>query len=216
MGSDDETPMKMETKALSTCFVERMWTEKNINDFLDAKDGKWSKFWMAIALNQDTLCAKAWDGMESHHKIDNIFDLVDAESTKTCDRVIGQNKQLFVKYAKKLRDEIELPEDQKKKLSTFFERNPVNNVLQSDDEKENDSVIISNDNEDEIQSAMLSEQLPKSTIAAMITKESDGQNRMNSNENESDSVRSDFVEKLDDAMNGDDQKELNRNEQYVE
>merc|ERR1719242_249865 len=147
MGSDDETPMKMETNALSTCFVERMWTERNINDFLDAKDGKWSKFWMAIALNQDSLCAKAWNGMESHHKIENIFDLVDAESTKTRDRVIGQNRQLFVKYARKLRDEIELTKEQKKKLSTFFEQNPVNNVLESDDDKENDSVIMSNDNE---------------------------------------------------------------------
>merc|ERR1711879_321215 len=150
---------------------------------------------------------------ESHNKIENIFDLL--ESTKTCDRVIGQNKELFIKYANKLSDDvdanqIEITEVQKTKLSTFLDENPVNNVLESDDEKENDSLIMNNDNGDEMQSAMLSEQPSKSTIGAMITNESDGQNRMNSNENESASKRNDFVEKLDDAMN--DQKELNHNE----
>jgi len=124
-------------------------------------------------------------------------------------------------YANKLNDDvnakqIEITEVQKTKLSTFLDENPVNIVLESDDEKENDAVIMNNDNGDEMQSAMLSEQPSKSTIGAMITKESDGQNRMNSNENESDSKRNDFVEKLDDAMNGDDQKELNRNDEYAE
>merc|ERR1712241_72610 len=174
---------------VSTHFVDRMWTEKNINDFLDARDGKWSMFWMAIALNEEDSCEDAWNSMNSNHKIKNIFDLL--ESKESYDRVVGENTQLFAKYTSKLSDDvaanqIEISEDQKKKLSTFLLENPVNNVLESDDEKEND-------NGDEIQSVPSKNNIDEDPV--MIIKESDDQNQMHSNENESDSVRNDIVDK---------------------
>merc|ERR1712062_555278 len=120
-----------------------------------------------------------------------------------------------------------IKEDQRNLLSMFLSKYPESNSTEAIEEKENDNGV-------EIQSVP-----SKSTTDAMIiedeiriTKESDDGNQMNSNENESDSVRNDFVEKqsvqltskqdmiketMDIAMNGDDQKELNRNEQeYAE
>merc|ERR1712062_55023 len=111
----------------------------------------------------------------------------------------------------------------------FLSKYPENNSTEAIEEKENDNGV-------EIQSVP-----SKSTTDAMIiedemriTKESDDRNQMNSNENESDSVRNDIADKqsvpftpeheainkeiaiLHDAMN-EDQKELNRNElQYAE
>merc|ERR1712241_1154461 len=144
---------------------------------------------MAIALNKKYLCSKAWSSMNPDYKIKNIFDLL--ESNESYDRVVGENNQLFAKYASKLSDDVaanqvEISEDQKKKLSTFLDQNPVNNVLESDDEKEND-------NGDEIQSVPSKNNIDEDPV--MIIKESDDQNQMNSNENESDSVRNDIVDK---------------------
>merc|ERR1712062_268252 len=119
-----------------------------------------------------------------------------------------------------------IKEDQRNLLSMFLSKYPESNSTEAIEEKENDNGV-------EIQSVP-----SKSTTDAMIiedemriTKESDDRNQMNSNENESDSVRNDFVEKqsvqltpkqvmikekMDIAMNGDDQNELNRNErEYV-
>merc|ERR1712241_1571335 len=143
---------------------------------------------MAIALNKKYLCSKAWSSMNPDYKIKNIFDLL--ESNESYDRVVGENNQLFAKYASKLSDDVaanqvEISEDQKKKLSTFLDQNPVNNVLESDDEKEND-------NGDEIQSVSSKNHIDEDPV---IIKESDDQNQMNSNENESDSVRNDMVDK---------------------
>jgi len=220
---------EMGQKTLSTRFVERMWSGKNINSFLNSGDGKkWSMFWMANALNNKTLCETAWESMSADIKIKNIFDVLKEAETKT--RVIGENGPLFARFAHRLQSEEttanKIKEDQRNLLSMFLREYPVIYSTEATDEKEND-------NGDEIQS------VPSMSITdAMIieheqriTKESDDRNRMNSNENESDSVRNDVAEKqsvpftlkqerteiVDDAMNGDDQKQLNRNElEYAE
>jgi len=192
---------------------------------------KWSMFWMANALNNESLCETAWQSMSADIKIKNIFDVLKEAETKT--RVIGENGPLFACFAHRLQSEEttanKIKEDQRNLLSMFLRKYPVTNSTEAIEEKENDDG-------DEIQSVP-----SKSTSDAMIiedemsiTKESDDRNQMNSNENESDSVRNDIADKqsvpfsleheainkeiaiLHDAMN-EDQKELNRNElQYAE
>jgi len=228
-GDDVVADREMEQKTLSTRFVERMWTGKNINSFLNAGDGrKWSMFWMANALNNKSLCEKAWNLMESKNKIQNIFDVLKEPETK--DRVIGGNGPLFAGFAHRLQSEVttanNIKEDQRDLLSTFLREYPVNNVLELDDGKEND-------NGDEIQSVPSNNNITTMIMKdSVITKESDDQNQMNSNENEIDSVRNEIVEIqsvqltpkqeaitviVDDAINGDDQNGLNHNElEYAE
>merc|ERR1712241_819532 len=98
---------------------------------------------MAIALNKKYLCSKAWSSMNPDYKIKNIFDLL--ESNESYDRVVGEYTQLFAKYASKLSDDVaanqvEISEDQKKKLSTFLDQNPMNSNENESDSVRNDIV----------------------------------------------------------------------------
>ena len=62
----------------------------------DAKQQKWSMFWMAIALGHRDLCQKAWDRMEWEPREKTIFDVF--ESEEEVNRIIGVNIQLFADF----------------------------------------------------------------------------------------------------------------------
>ena len=66
----------------------------------DRKQNKWSLFWMAIALCNEDLSEKAWDGMDTDHRIQSIFGVF--ESRDLMDRIVPKEKGLFVGFLLRL------------------------------------------------------------------------------------------------------------------